>query len=163
MAPLVVEPRGILLSKYKAGSSKVLVVTTYDKIGGATAKSFGPRSQRLHARRHAPGLQIKKRKVHRKQPFAPAVLYSLDLSCWGHYEKKQYTVGSRSLRDHTFQRLIKFSILVRKGVCRELICEFESPHCWLLLLLCRLMGRLPIGCMGPHNDSCECLHVCFPQ
>ena len=55
--------------------------------------------------------------------------------------KTPYTVGSRSLRDHTFQKLIKFSIFVREGVwglifefesssgrpCQELICEFERP------------------------------------
>jgi len=52
-----------------------------------------------------------------------------------------YTVGSRSLRDHTFQKLIKISILVREVVwglffefesssgrpCQELNCEFERP------------------------------------
>jgi len=84
-----------------------------------------------------------------------------------------HTVGSRIL-------IIKYSTLVRERVwgwisefksssgrpCREFICEFESSrasHCWLLLLLlllCRLMGRLPIGCMGP---TAECLHACFPQ
>ena len=51
------------------------------------------------------------------------------------------TVGSRSLRDHTFKKLIYFSISVREGVwgiifefegtsgglCREFIFEFESP------------------------------------
>ena len=52
-----------------------------------------------------------------------------------------YTVGSRSLWDHTFQKLIKISILVREVVwglffefesssgrpCQELNCEFERP------------------------------------
>jgi hypothetical protein len=51
------------------------------------------------------------------------------------------TVGSRSLRDHTFKYLIKFSISVREGVwgiifgfegtsgglCREFFFKFESP------------------------------------
>ena len=51
------------------------------------------------------------------------------------------TVGSRSLRDHTFKKLIYFSISVREGVwgiifgfegtsgglCREFIFEFKSP------------------------------------
>ena len=37
----------------------------------------------------------------------------------------------------------------------------RAPHCWLLLLLCRLMGRLPICCMG--GTTAECLHLCFPQ
>ena len=64
-----------------------------------------------------------------------------------------YTVRSRSLRDHTFKKLINFSISVRErvwgiifkfegtsgGPCRELIFEFESPPvnaaCALLLLL----------------------------
>ena len=64
-----------------------------------------------------------------------------------------YTVGSRSLRDHTFKKLIKISISVREGfwgiifgfegtsggLCRELIFEFESPPvnaaCALLLLV----------------------------
>ena len=41
------------------------------------------------------------------------------------YGHIQCTVGSRSLRDHTFQKLIKFSILVREGVW-GLIFEFES-------------------------------------
>ena len=63
-----------------------------------------------------------------------------------------YTVRSRSLRVHTFKKLIKITILVREGVwgfifefegtsggpCRELIFEFESPlvnaACALLLL-----------------------------
>jgi hypothetical protein len=63
-----------------------------------------------------------------------------------------YTVRSRSLRDHTFKKLINFSISVRErvwgiifkfegtsgGPCRELIFEFESPPvnaaCALLLL-----------------------------
>ena len=62
------------------------------------------------------------------------------------------TVRSRSLRDHTFKKLIKITILVREGVwglifefegtsggpCRELFFEFESPPvnaaCSLLLL-----------------------------
>jgi hypothetical protein len=52
-----------------------------------------------------------------------------------------YTVGSRSLRGHTFKKLIKFSISVREGVWgiifgfegtsgglyRESIFKFESP------------------------------------
>ena len=64
-----------------------------------------------------------------------------------------YTVRSRSVRDHTFKYLIKFSISVHEGVwgfifefegtsggpCRELVFEFESPPvnaaCALLLLL----------------------------
>jgi hypothetical protein len=33
-------------------------------------------------------------------------------------------------------------------VLSGIVCEFERPHCWPLLLLCRLMGRLPIGCIG---------------
>jgi hypothetical protein len=63
-----------------------------------------------------------------------------------------YTVRSRSLRDHTFKKLIKNTILVREGVwglifefegtsggpCQELVFEFESPlvnaACALLLL-----------------------------
>ena len=63
-----------------------------------------------------------------------------------------YTVRSRSLRDQTFKKLIKITILVREGVwglifefegtsggpCRELFFEFESPlvnaACALLLL-----------------------------
>jgi len=71
---------------------------------------------------------------------------------------KQYTVRSRSLRDHTFKKLINIMTLVREGVwglifefefefefegtlrgpCRELFFEFESPlvnaACALLLL-----------------------------
>jgi hypothetical protein len=64
----------------------------------------------------------------------------------------QYTVRSRSLREHTFKKLIKITILVRGGVweiiyefegtsggpCRELNFEFKSPPvnaaCSLLLL-----------------------------
>ena len=51
------------------------------------------------------------------------------------------TVRSRSLREHTFKKLIKITILVREGIwgliyefegtsggpCRELNFEFESP------------------------------------
>jgi len=62
------------------------------------------------------------------------------------------TVRSRSLREHTFKKIIKITILVREGVwgliyefegtsggpCRELNFEFESPPenaaCSLLLL-----------------------------
>jgi hypothetical protein len=62
------------------------------------------------------------------------------------------TVRSRSLRDHTFKKLIKITILVREGVwglifefegtsggpCRELFFEVKSPPvnaaCSLLLL-----------------------------
>jgi hypothetical protein len=62
------------------------------------------------------------------------------------------TVRSRSLREHTFKKLIKITILVREGVwgliyefegtsggpCREFYFEFESPPmhaaCSLLLL-----------------------------
>ena len=71
---------------------------------------------------------------------------------------KVYTVRSRSLRDHTFKKLINIMTLVREGVwglifefefefefegtlrgpCRELFFEFESPlvnaACALLLL-----------------------------
>ena len=50
---------------------------------------------------------------------------------------KQYTVRSRSLRDHTFKKLINIMTLVREGVW-GLIFEFESPlvnaACALLLL-----------------------------
>jgi len=70
-----------------------------------------------------------------------------------HAHPHTYTVRSRSLRDHTFKKLIKITILVREGVwglifesegtsggpCRELFFfEFESPlvnaACALLLL-----------------------------
>ena len=40
--------------------------------------------------------------------------------------------------------------------------NLRAPHCWLLLLLllllCRLMGRLPIGCMGRLTtvSACTC-------
>ena len=55
-----------------------------------------------------------------------------------------------------------------KGPVGNMFVNSKAPHCWLLLLplmllllMCRLLGRLTIGCM--ENDSCECLHVCFPQ
>ena len=83
------------------------------------------------------------------------------------------TVGSRSLRDHTSEKLIKFSILVREGVwglifefesssgrpCQELICDFERPP--LLAAAVQADGQMPIGCMG--RTTAECLHRCFPQ
>jgi len=57
------------------------------------------------------------------------------------------------------------SSLGRPGL--ELICEFESPHCWLLLppllLLCRLMGRLPIGCMGRMTAVSACTFASLNQ
>jgi len=62
--------------------------------------------------------------------------------------------------------------LSSRGLCKgpvgNMFVNSKAPHCWLLLLplmllllMCRLLGRLTIGCM--ENDSCECLHVCFPQ
>jgi len=89
-------------------------------------------------------------------------------------EASTSTVRLRSLRDHTFKKSIKFSILVREGVwgfifefegtsggpCRELIVEFESPPvnaaCALLLLfvMAEAVGLQGVhtGALGAHFD-----------
>jgi hypothetical protein len=48
--------------------------------------------------------------------------------------------------------------------CRELICKFESPP----LLAAAAAAAVQADGQTAHwlhgkNDSCECLHLCFPQ
>jgi hypothetical protein len=59
---------------------------------------------------------------------------------------------------------IIFRVRIQFGqACRQLICEFESPPLGCCCCCAGWWADCPLAAWGPHNDSCECLHVCFPQ